>query len=149
MRRAGNHFRDIAKMVVGMVVLCAAVPVPTFAAQVVLDKDEFVRHLQADKRAAAERANLAKQNGLLRAQVQDYREILALDQTYQGELEASLAEAKLVRESLQALQSLTATQLREAQAAREQVAWREVAIASVATALVPPAWRWLKLLRWR
>ncbi len=54
-----------------------------------------------------------------------------------------------VRESLQQLQQVTAAQLREAQAAREQVAWREVAIASVATALVPPAWRWLKLLRWR
>lgn len=133
---------------VWVVVLCAALPVPTFAAQVVLDKDEFVRHLQADQLAAAERANLAKQNGLLREQAKDYREIIALDKTYQGELEASLAEAKQVRESLQALQSLTADQLREAQAAREEVAWRQVAIASVATALVPPAWRWLKLLRW-
>lgn len=149
MRRAGGHFRDIAKMVVSMVVLCAAGPVPTFAAQVVLDKDEFVRHLQADKVQAAERANLAKQNGLLRAQAKDYREIIALDKTYQGELEASLEEAKQVRESLQALQTLTATQLREAKAAREEVAWREVAIGSVVTALVPPAWRWLKLLRWR
>lgn len=130
-------------------VLCAAGPVPTFAAQVVLDKDEFVRHLQADKTAAAERTNLAKQNGLLREQAKDYREIIALDKTYQGELEASLEEAKQVRESLQALQSLTATQLREAKAAREEVAWREVAIGSVVAALVPPAWRWLKLLRWR